>query len=474
MRPQHFQQQERYWESFVNERLCNGAVTGWGLTELAIDATALTVGRFEVTSLAAVMRDGTPLRAPRNAALPPPRRFAAEARDRRVLLALPIRRPDAAEVSDSPDATPGHRWTPRQLSLRDASSGEDVKCQVRVGVLAPTLLLEGENADEFETLPIARIRSASDMKIRLDDGYLPPVMDCRAHEGYQRQLGEVHSLLSRRAEALCRQLDPNTAAGLADLRDFLLLQAVNRYEAAVTHLLQISHLDPERAFALLVELAGELGSFLPESRPHPPPAYDHLDPGPGWKALRSRIDDSLGTISERQGVQLPLRRQPNGSLVAMVEDRSLLDSARFILIVRMEDTLALTTLPSALGAPQGTDSRPAAAAPEPGSSAPDRGHQLETRIKIGSVDRLREIVSLQLPGVPCSVVRIVPRGLPYHADAAYLEVDTSAPRWKDVRESGGLALYLLGGGSNTIQLWAVRSGHSTTRGHSTTMEEDAA
>ena len=427
MRPQHFQQQERYWETVINEHVAGQFGYGWGLRQLEIDQAALEVGSLHITQLAVTLPDGTPLSAPGGADLPPPRTFGGEAAGKRVMLALPIRRTDAPEVSTTDSAEHERRWRRLSVSLRDISREDEEYCEVQVGRLAPVLLLEDEVTGAYGSLPISRIKNASENALLLDDNYLPPVMNCKAHAGYMRALGDIRAILHRRAETLAKQLDPGAATGLSDMLDFLLLQMMNRHEAAFVHMMQLDHIQPERAFVATAELAAELTTFLPERRAEPPPVYDHSDPGPGWRKLVRTITAAFSLIADRHGLELPLERQANGSLVAAIHDRSLLEDARFILIVREN-------------APREVDQV-----------------KIENRLKVGSVDTLREIVNLQLSGIPCKTVPVVPRGLPYYPNAGYLEVDRTAPLWEEVRASASLAIYIAGGQTQCdLQLWAVR------------------
>lgn len=428
MRPQHFQQQERYWETFINEHVSGQFGYGWGIRQLEIDPAALEVGRLHITQIAVTLPDGTPLSAPGGADLPPPRIFGGEATGKRVMLALPIRRTDASEVSATDSVEHERRWRRLSVSLRDISREDEEYCEIQVGRLAPVLLLEDEVTGAYGSVPIARIKNVSETALILDDNYLPPVMNCNAHAGYRRTLSDIRAILHRRAETLVKQLDPSTATGLSDMLDFLLLQMMNRHEAAFVHMMQLDHIQPERAFVATAELAAELTTFLPERRAEPPPIYDHSDPGPGWRKLVRTITAAFSLIADRHGLELPLERQANGSHVATIHDRSLLEDARFILIVREN-------------APREVDQV-----------------KIENRLKVGSVDTLREIVNLQLSGIPCKTIPVVPRGLPYYPNANYLEVDRTVPLWEEVRTSASLAIYIAAGQTYyALQLWAIRS-----------------
>jgi type VI secretion system protein ImpJ len=63
LRPHHFQQQDRYFERYVETR-CQALVPhSWGFTELEIERDLLSIGKFGLRR-AAASSDGTPVRMP--------------------------------------------------------------------------------------------------------------------------------------------------------------------------------------------------------------------------------------------------------------------------------------------------------------------------------------------------------------------------------------------------------------------------
>ncbi len=61
LRPQHFQQHDRYIENRIQERCANLCPYAWGLTELKIDEDLLSLGKFALTACRGILPDGTPL-----------------------------------------------------------------------------------------------------------------------------------------------------------------------------------------------------------------------------------------------------------------------------------------------------------------------------------------------------------------------------------------------------------------------------
>ena len=59
LRPQHFQQQERYLEQQLSARSLSATHYFWGFSELQLEPTALSQGRFAIKRARGVFKDGT-------------------------------------------------------------------------------------------------------------------------------------------------------------------------------------------------------------------------------------------------------------------------------------------------------------------------------------------------------------------------------------------------------------------------------
>ena len=92
LRPQHFQQQTRYFEHYVESRLSGTTVYPWGLDSLALDAELLLQGKLSISSATGVLPDGTPFSIPDHNRPPPIIELASTVKDTVVFLTLPERR----------------------------------------------------------------------------------------------------------------------------------------------------------------------------------------------------------------------------------------------------------------------------------------------------------------------------------------------------------------------------------------------
>ena len=93
LRPQHFQQQERHLESWIEGRTGGLRPYAWGFTELEIERDLLAIGKIGLRRARGVFPDGTPFALPENEPLPAPLEVAGtQLRDQVIYLAVPLRK----------------------------------------------------------------------------------------------------------------------------------------------------------------------------------------------------------------------------------------------------------------------------------------------------------------------------------------------------------------------------------------------
>ena len=69
---------------------------------------------------------------------------------------------------------------------------------------------------------------------------------------------------------------------------------------------------------------------------------------------------------------------------------------------------------------------------------------LPTLVKIGPVERIRDLVNLNLPGIALRSLPVAPRQIPYHAGFLYFALDRSGDLWKVTEQSRALAMHIAG------------------------------
>jgi type VI secretion system protein ImpJ len=139
------------------------------------------------------------------------------------------------------------------------------------------------------------------------------------------------------------------------------------------------------------------------------------------------LRELLSAVIERHAVQIDLVDRTHGVRTAVVTDAELLRTAGFVLAVRAQ-----------LPAEQVRQRFPA-------------------QSKLGPVDRMKDLVNLQLPGVAMRSLPVAPRQLPFHAGSHYFELERQGDLWKQIERSGNLAMHVGGDFPGLeLELWAVR------------------
>ena len=429
LRPQHFQQSIRYIENVIESRVDHIQNYSWGFSELVIDKQLLTLGKLGIASAKGVFPDGTPFMIPDQDMAPPPFDVPEDVQDMVVHFGLAARRTGTLEVSDSEDAEGMARFTPVENDVRDNSLDSSNIAQIQVGSLRTAFLLDTAKRDEYVTMGAVRVVEVrADKNVVLDETFVPPIVDCYATREISGLLKELQGLLHHRGEALANRVSASGKGGSAEIADFLLLQAINRYEPVLNHMANIGSVHPETFFTRALEIAGELSTFTSkEKRPPEFKLYDHDDLQGTFASVMGVLRLSLSMVLEQNAIPLPLEERKYGIRVAPIMDRELITSATFIL---------------AVNASIQTD---------------ELRKRFPPQVKIGPVEQIRELVNLQLPGVKLRALPVAPRQLPYHAGFIYFELDRTGEYWSQLSNSGGFAIHIGGEFPGLeMEFWAIK------------------
>jgi type VI secretion system protein ImpJ len=431
LQPQHFQQQERYFERYVETRCRPLVPHAWGFTEIEFERDLLSIGKAALRRLAGVFPDGTPFRMPDDDPLPAPLDIAADVRDQILYLAVPLRRPGELEAERDPaggDELVRHDI--RKVQARNATSNNGDPAVLEVGALRTRLLLAKEVTDAYACVPLAHIvECRADQQVVLDENFIPTVLYVRAAGRLAAFTSELLGLLHQRGEALAGRVAATGRGAAAEFADFLMLQAINRYEPLVAHFADSGELHPESLFHVCVTAAGELATFTATSkRPPKATAYRHDRLRESFEPVILALRESLSKVLTQTAVSIPIEPKKFGISVAIVNDRSLYSTAVFILAARAD-------IP-----------------------AEELRRRFPAQLKIGPVERITDLVRLQLPGVPVHAVPVAPRQIPYHAGFAYFELDQTDQLWDQLQTSGGVAMHVAGEFPGlAMEFWAIRS-----------------
>jgi type VI secretion system protein ImpJ len=429
LRPQHFQQQERYLESWIEGRTAALRPHSWGFTELEIERDLLAIGKLGLRRARGVFPDGTPFAMPENEPLPSPLDIDTQLRDQVIHLALPLRKSGALQSTRTGNGAQLTRYRSRDQDARDVTTESAVATELEVAALNTRLMAQSEPADDFARIPLAHVvECRADRQVVLDDRFIPTVLKTGAAGRLATFLMELQGLLHQRAEALAARAVASGRGGAAEIADFLMLQVVNRYEPVATHLASSPALHPEDLYRLALEITGELSTLTASSRRPPQfPTYRHDALRASFEPVINALRACLSVVMEQNAIPIPLAHKKFGISVASVADQTLFDSAAFVLAARAD-------VPSE-----------------------DLRRRFPAQVKIGSVEKIRDLVNLQLPGIGLQPMAVAPRQIPYHAGFAYFELDRTNELWRSLKGSGGIAIHSSGDFPNlAMELWAIR------------------
>ncbi len=430
LRPQHFQQHDRYMLDQRNKSISFFNDYAWGIKKLSIDEQHLGLGKIVVNHCEGVMPDGTVFSIKNTDVIPLFLNVPDQIKDEIVYLVLPVisqGMPEAARKS-SKDSN-NSRFFVEEHDVRDNNVGIDSVAQVDLGSLKFKIMIASELEGEYIALSLCKIlESQSDKSIIIDDDFIPTTINCSASFNIENYHKEVISLLSHRSESVAGRITASGKGGTSDITDFLLLQLVNKNESLFRHLLNKNILHPECLFQHLSSLYGELSTFtVATRRPEFLVNYDHEKPTDCFAKIMSGIRQSLSMVLEQNAIQITLQDRNYGISVATINDKNLLKTAHFIIAVKASISNEKVR-----------------------SSFP-------TQVKIGPVEHIRDLVNLQLPGVKLQVLPIAPRQIPYHSGFTYFELDSQSETWSQLANSGGFAIHVSGNFPDLeMEFWAIK------------------
>lgn len=429
LRPQHFQQQERHLESWIEGRTAALRSYPWGFGELEIERDLLAIGKVGLRRARGVFPDGTPFSMPDNEPLPAPLEVGTQMRDQVVLLAVPLRKSGALQSRRAGNGAELTRYSTRDLDARDVATESAVTSELEVGALNTLLVAQSEPGEDFARIPLAHVvERRADGQVVLDERFVPTVLRSGAAGRLATFLMELQGLLHQRAEALAARAVASGRGGASEIADFLMLQIINRYEPLVTHLASSPALHPEELYRLSLEITGELSTLTASSRRPPQfPTYRHDALRATFEPVINSLRGCLSVVMEQNAIPIPLALKKFGISVGSVADQTLFDTAAFVLAARAD------------------------------VASEDLRRRFPSQVKIGSVEKIRDLVNLQLPGIPLQPMAVAPRQIPYHAGFAYFELDRSHELWRTLKGSGGIAVHQSGDFPNlAMELWAIR------------------
>ena len=401
--PQHFQQQERYFERFSRQVYSFLAPGLSGFTALRIDSEQLKAGKVFIREARGIFPDGTPFELVHHLC----RNIEKSTPGDNIYLALPLVKSGGVDTAPSKNINQSVRNISYEHLVRDSANTENDPVQLELSRLNPCLLIDGEDLDDYTTLAIARVQEyRPDGELILDNAFIPRCMDYRVSRYLQEQVQNLQAMMQQRASAIAAQIGVEGEQKSFQTMQiaYMWLQALNRYAAWLRLIEQQANVSAATLYHYLTCMAADLATFTTTLAPEFP-HFDEREIFSSFAPVIANLRLNLRQASKDKVITLTwddrlfkLRRL----LRARVEDRTLFNDGRFILAVS-----------SSLGSNQTRNTFTSAA-------------------KLCGQNRIAERVRNALSAVPVTALAVPPIELRAKTNTIYFEIDTSDELWQEM------------------------------------------
>ncbi|MFV8800606.1 type VI secretion system baseplate subunit TssK [Yersinia sp. LJYL362] len=434
MEPQHFQQQERYLEHLTEMRARSLSALAWGFHKLGINQGLLDQGKIALNHASGIFPDGTPFNMGESELLPLPFDPGENCQGSVVCLSILMDIPGNTYI-DLTQSRHGSRFIATDAEVKDrnhgiAAEGTPLIAILQLGQLQSRLNLRDSISDAESLLPIAYIKERTrDGRLILDDNFLPPMLDFRAIGWLENAVTELLGLIVQRLEAVYRPDIPLSIGGLSELLELLLLQTLSEYNLKLSHILMQKQVHPEQLFQLLLGLLGQLSTIPGGDKPwaRQDLLYAHHEPHKGYFALFAALRRALSLVIEAPAVALQFVER--GDHIYLCQNDAQLRLEKLIFTVSSK--LPAETIRS----------------------------YFPTQTKLGPVEKIVQLIDLQLPGARMIPMPSPPRYIPYYPNSVYFEVDHTDPIYKEMMSGSAIALSIVGDFPELhFEVWGLRQG----------------
>lgn len=424
LRQHHFQQNDRYFERLLENRVRQIGPYPWGFAQIEIDRDLAQQNKFALRRASGIFQDGTPFDMPGSSPLPPAIDVPAGVDKQVVWLTMPAALVNGREV-DMAEGASGSRYVRDIETIVDSSSGMHVEQEIEVAHPRATFEIRKTAKPGFHSLKVARILEVRDKTIVFDETFAPPVIVSQAHPVVAGWIDRVVGWVDTKLETLARYAaDPSSGGGLQSF-DYSMLLLLNREINVLKHMRASQYVHPVELYKELLRLSGELSTFTSRRLAPEYGVYDHDALDLTFEPVLSDIQRLL-SLDIGRAIRLNLIEKAPNAFVATVPDRNLFRNATFVIEVAASKPLSQVQ------------------------------QQFPALCKIGPNTKMNEIVQTHLPGIEIVHMPTPPRQIRAVSDHVYFYLDKSSALWPEFSVASGMGLHFAGDWPGLVlDLWAI-------------------
>ena len=427
LRPQHFQQQDRYLHALVERRTSVLHPYAWGITHLKIDQAALGDGNIAVEQCRGVFDDGTPFHVTESnlSSL----QLESEAEGAKICLGLLRTKFGAKEVSKDALSKEFTRYRVGEWKTRDINGDAVDDADVEICKLRVRLMLESDRLSDETTLSIARVEKVEkDGTLILDENFIPPCLDCQSVSKIRKIIEQTLTQLNNLGEHLSKRVEEGARGGVSEVSKYLVLQITNRFSPLFAHWSHLKGLHPLDLYEALAQLAGELVTFNPAQR-RPPnfPLYRHNALNEALDGVYAVVEEELKRRPEEMAVEIALVSDRYNFRVGKIREDKMFVNSMFVLAAQAD--MATEVL----------------------------RRDLPPQTTIGAPQEVTQLVKSHLPGVGLFPMPVKPPQIPMRTETNYFELEQSGTHWQQLVKAGGIAIHIPDTFPGlSLSLWVIR------------------
>lgn len=444
LRPQHFQQQDRYFSSALTNRARMSQPYYWGFSELEIDEGQLAYGIVALRRCVGAFHDGEVFAWPPGDAyaesMEPAAPLAVQVdKDAVGQIVYLVIQPAAAGVAvasrrRADGKSGGTRYVIEDVAVKDAlmpGQGDD---PIEVGRCDMRLVVgEVPSENTMMRLPIAQIAGIeAPSTVRLDRDFVPTVTRLAAAPNLSTSVSEVANKLLERSRKLASGATGSNAFGRAAILELMQLRLLNGGATVFREYGEAKVHHPELLYRELLGLAGELSLFRKSGDLSVKefPTYDHDDISRCFTPVLREIRLLLEGTLEQDAFPIKLawdEHDGHRGYFGEIQQPFLLKNGRFFLIAR------------------------------PSQRDPQFRDNFRRQTIITSQGRLHEFLDATSGGVEFEPVDRPPYELPQRTGWTYYEIQQTGELWEDIVGEAAIAIHLTDFHADAdIELWGLR------------------
>jgi type VI secretion system protein ImpJ len=406
--PQHFQQQDIYFERLLIEYHLTHPFHSFGFIASQIDRNALSMNKILMVECRGILPDGTVFSAPGKDDLPPALSIPPEYSSGTVYLGLPMNNLVNLVEQSKRDVSSKHLAF--HVEFPDVNCEQTEAKDIQVCKLNLNLFLETDDLNQISCLPILKLRTSID-GIYLDQDLIPPALRVRGFASLEAYLNKILGMLTKYANSNAHFFGYEHEAKAALKAEAMLVsQTVCKYRYLFYLFSRDPYLTPYKLFETIVKLISSLSIFtsssvLEEHRID----YNHNDLYGSFEPLMEMAEQIIGSLNRKLAFKLDFQMGP-GIHTARIPDKVQMESSDFTVGITFEEAVADSQV-------------------------------VLKHVKIASASEIRKVISAQVSGVKFNQINTLPSHVAYEEKTIYLQIAQGGQVWDQIVSNRDLGLY---------------------------------